>query len=181
MFSLSLELSNTNQFGKLSRLTKLTALNNSTITSDYLQKLFEIARNLQHLEVNYDFIQIYFDNEIICNLFQKRITHLYLLIKSSTDLKLFVSTFDRFLSVFSLLKHFYISLEQQFDPPELIILLVLQKLSQLNSLISFGIVGIDLEDKLTQNLCQWIQNNSILNQQTPFQVNYTGQTFRLWL
>lgn len=174
-------MSNANQFGKLSRLTKLTALNNSTITSDYLQKFFEISRNLQHLEVNYEFFRIYLDDEIICNLFHQRITKLYLLIKSSTDLELFVSTFDRFLSVFSLLKHFYISLEKQFDPPELIILLILQNLSKLTSLISFGIVGIDLEDKLTENLCQWIENNSILNQQTSFQVNYTGQTFRLWL
>ncbi len=48
--------------------------------------------------------------------------------------------------------------------------------------MSFGIVNaVVSEEILSKDIKQWVVDNSILNEDVPFAVDYTNETFRVWL
>ena len=178
----SMELPKKNDLCKLSCLTKVAALRDSCIHADYFQRLLEIAPNLYHLEANYEFLRPLLENESVCFLLKQRITHIYMLITTSTNLDLFISSIPHLASVFSSLKHFYICLDNISEPTEPLILTIFKYLSEWNSLVSLGIVGINLTEAISsKDPQQWVLQNSTLTDQRLFVVDYTDKIFRLWL
>ncbi len=166
----------------MSYLTQFTALRESTISADCCQKLLEISPNLYHLEVNYEFLRSLFDNESICYLLKHRITHIYILITTSRDLESVISSISRLTLIFPFLKHFYFCLEMVCQSSELFILSIFKYLSEWRSLVSFGVVGINLTKEIfSKDLPQWVMKNSTLHDQNSFVVDYTDDIFRLWL
>jgi len=163
-------------------LTKITALRESPINADCFQKLLEISPNLHHLEVNYEFLRPLLDDESVCLLLKHRITRIYILITTSTNLESIISSISRLPSIFLSLKHFYFCLENFSQSSELLILSVFKYLSEWNCLISFGVVDAGLKEELfPKDLQQWVLENSTLREQNSFAVDYSDDAFRLWL
>jgi len=169
-------------FCRLAYLTKLTALRDSSINADFFQRLLEISPNLYHLEINYESLLSCFDNESICILLKHRITHIYLLITGITIIESVVSSISRLPSIFPSLKHIYFCFETISSSCELLISTVLKYLSEWNSLVSFGVVGTGLTQAIVlKDPQQWVLDNSTLNEQNTFTVDFTDDAFRLWL
>jgi len=179
---LFVELSKEIDLCKLPYLTKITALCESPINADFFQRLLEKSPNLHHLEVNYEFLRPLLDIESVCLLLKHRITHIYILITTSTNLELIISSISRLPSIFPSLKHFYFCLENFSQSSELLILSVFKYLLQWNWLVSFGVVGAILAKEIfSEDLQQWVLENSTLREQNSFTVDYTDDAFRLWL
>ena len=163
-------------------LTKLTALRESSLNQDCLQKLLEISPNLYNLEINYDLLRKFFDNESISTLLKHRITHIYILIPKSTDSDAFLISISTLPKRFPFLRHIYFCFEEVSHICELSILTVLKYLIEWKSLVSFGIVGSELKQKIiNENLPQWIVDNSHLYNPNLFFVDCNDDAFRLWL
>ncbi|CAF4291574.1 unnamed protein product, partial [Adineta steineri] len=114
--------------GKLPYLTKVLAWRGSSVNMEYFRRLLEIAPNLYHLEVNFEFIRSLLDNEYICELFRRRITHLYISIPTTIDVESVVSSISRLTTIATSLKHFYLSLLKDYKASELTILDILKYL-----------------------------------------------------
>ncbi|CAF0817969.1 unnamed protein product [Adineta steineri] len=167
--------------GKLPYLTKVLAWRGSSVNMEYFRRLLEIAPNLYHLEVNFEFIRSLLDNEYICELFRRRITHLYISIPITIDVESVVSSISRLTTIATSLKHFYLSLLKDYKASELTILDILKYLPNCHCLISFGIVDIIITKELvSKDIHRWILENSTLYDYKPFFVDYTGNIFRLW-
>lgn len=167
---------------KLPFLNKITTLRESAMNSECFQGLLEISPNLYHLELNYEFLRPQFDIESVCFLLKHRITHIYILITKTTDLESITSSISRLTSIFPFLKHLYFSLEENNQSADLLILSILNNLSNWSCLVSFGIVNTRLtEEILSKPLPKWVLENSSLNDENSFVVDYTGNVFRLWL
>lgn len=138
-------------------MTKLTALRKSSLNQDCLEKLLEISPNLYNLEINYELLQKFIDHESICTLLKHRITHIYILIPKGTDTNSFLMSISTLPKRFPLLRHIYFCFEEVSYTCELSILRMLKYLSQWKSLVSFGLVGSELKEKIIkENLQQWI-------------------------
>ncbi len=168
--------------GKLSYLSKLVALKKTSLDTECFQRLLEQSPNLHYLDVNYKLLQPLLDNESVCLLLKRRITHLYISISSVMILELVISSMPQLASTLSSLKHLYFTLDKRDQTAESLILAVLNSLSKWNSLVSFGIVDVLMkEETLSKGIQQWVMENSILHEHTSFAVDYTNKTFRLWL
>ena len=167
---------------QLPYLIKLTALRASSLNDECFQRLLEISPNLYNLEINYDLLRKFFDNQSICHLLKHRITHLYILISSTTDIGLFLSSIEILLEKLPFLRHLYVCFEKVVDACERTILTFLKYLSQWKSLVSFGIVSNELSARtLTDDFPQWIVANSHLHDPNSFSVDCNDDAFRLWL
>ena len=167
---------------KLPYLTRFSVLSESPINMEYFHKILEVSPNLYNLEVSYEFFQPVLDNELVCPLLKQRITHLYISLSFSTSLELVISSISHLTSIFPLLKHFYFRLKSRYHSAELLILTLLHSLSKWNSLVSFGVVdALITEEVLSNDIQQWVLENSTMVDCSSFIVDYTNEIFRLWL
>ena len=158
------------------------ALEKSSINVDDFKKLLDASPNLYHLAVNYEIIKSFFDHESICSLLERRMTHLLIGVSSTTSIQSTTDSLARFSSIFPLLKHLYFHTETKNQPVESLILAIFKYLSHWKFLVSFGVANIVLDEKISsEDIHQWVIDNSTLNNNDSFLVDYSDNTFRLWL
>lgn len=160
----------------------MTIINASSIDFDDFYKLLQELPNLNTLNLEDNLLQLIWNNQTICDILNNQITHLCLIIHSTDIFQSIISSISQLASTFSSLKYLYFWIEKECQSSELLILSVFNHLSMWNSLIAFATVGIILPQTiLTQGIRQWTIENSSLNENDSFVVDYFEERFRLWL
>jgi hypothetical protein len=156
--------------------------NTSSVNIEDFCKLLEGSPNLYCLYIDDGFLSPLLNNKSVCHIVQRRITHLYVTISLSNTHESTVSLITHLASIFPLLKHLYIWMENSSQSDESLIVTVFNYLSVWNALISFVTVGIIIKEEiLTKGLRQWVIENSSLHDTNSFIVDYFDERFRLWL
>lgn len=167
---------------KLPYLIFFVSLEKSSVDVGDFKQILEVSPNLYHLAVNYEFIKPLFDNESICYLLERRITHLLIGISEKTNFESVVDSISRLSTVFPSLKHLYFHTQSNRQTTEPLILMIFNHLSKWNNLVSFGVANAKIDEKiLTKGIREWIIENSLLNDTDSFHTDYSDNTFRLWL
>jgi hypothetical protein len=160
----------------------LSTWRETTINPECFLRLLEVSPNLQHLKVTHEVLQSLLNNESIRPLLKQSITQIYISVSLSTSLASVISSISQLTSTFSSMKHFYFFLEKGYESSELLILAILNSLPDWNSLVTFGVVNAVIPEEISsKDIQQWVMDNSILNEDVPFAVDYTNKIFRLWL
>ena len=179
---MSIESSQLVPLRKLPCLTFFVALNQPSVNAEDFKKLLEASSNLYHLAVNFEFIRPLLDDQSICDLLERRITHLLIGISRTTTIQSVADAISCLSTIFPQLRHLYFHPSSSTEPIEPLIHSIFQNLNQWNSLVSFGIANITMESIIeSKDIRQWVIENSSLTDQDSFLTDYSDNTFRLWL
>ena len=166
---------------KLPFLTSVELPETKTIDIKDFQILVEASPNLFNLIVNCEILRPFFDNGNFCRLLGQRITHLKIILPSRW-FQLDEVPVISLVSTFPHVKHLSFDASSMYGNLELLIIYVLNHLSEWNSLISFSILDAKLTDEtLTKSIHEWVSENICESHRNAFQTNYVENTFHLWL
>ena len=167
---------------KLPHLTFFVALTQPSVNAEDFKRLLELSPNLYHLAVNFEFIQPMFDHETVCQLLERRITHLLIGISRRTTIQSVADSIDRLVTIFPRLRHLYFHPSSSTEEIESLIRSAFQCIHRWESLISFGIANIAMESIIgSKDIREWVIENSSFTEQDSFLTDYSDNTFRLWL
>ena len=149
---------------------------------DDFKYLLEMSPNLYHLAVNFELFKSFVDAESLSDLLKQRITHVLIATSLTTTMETIVESIAKFSIILPKLRHLYFHLESTDYLIKPLIQSVLTCLPHWKDLISFGVTNTQLEDLTTsEQIRQWIIDNSHLTDEHLFHVDYSDMTFRLWL
>jgi len=143
--------------------------------------LIETSPNLYQLTIYFTTLQSLFDDDFVCQLLRQRITHLKIVLNSSS-IELNTFPMARLALIFPQLK--YLCFENQyfsFETFEPLILAAFNHLSEWTSLISLTVLDMHLmEETCAKGIHQWTLEHISTYDRNSFLTDYTDYSFRLW-
>lgn len=163
-------------------LTFFVALRDLPVNVDDFHRLLQVSPNLYHMALNYEVIQSFLDHEGTVTLLSQRLTELLIGITTSITAASTAALLNRLSTVCPSLRHLYFHFRDKDEPAEPLIIAALACLPGWARMISLGVAHIRLNPSIVSpSLRQWVLQHSHLQESDSFLVDFSSDTFRLWL